>query len=196
MWISPTLTLANDHVRLEPLSVAHTPELQQAVREGKIYENFWTSTPSPETMHTDIEDKLALRDRGDMAPFAVRSSFTNETLGVTTFYDLKPKVPHLEIGYTWIRQSAQGGMTNPAMKHLMLEYAFEELGCEAVGIRTKWTNRQSQRAIEKIGFKLDGVIRASARHKNGLLVDEVLYSMVRSEWPALKAGLEQRLSEF
>lgn len=146
-------------------------------------------------MHADIESKLARRDRGDMIPFAIRSAFTGEIVGVTTYYDLSPEVPHLEIGYTWISADAQGTDINPSMKLLMLEYAFESLGCEAVGIRTKWTNQQSRRAIEKVGFKLDGIIRASARHKNGLLVDQVLYSMLKSEWPAIKAGLVCRITQ-
>ncbi|MEJ6012331.1 GNAT family protein [Corynebacterium sp. H127] len=192
MWISPTLTLANDHVRLEPLSVAHTPELQRAV--GDLSEAFWTSTPTPEGMHADIEGKLQRRDTGAMIPFAVRSAFTGEALGVTAYYDLQPEVPRLEIGYTWISADAQGTDTNPAMKLLLLEHAFETLGCEAVGIRTKWSNQQSQRAIEKVGFKLDGIIRASARLRNGVLDDQVLYSMVKSEWPAVKAGLECRIT--
>ncbi|AKK03187.1 GNAT family N-acetyltransferase [Corynebacterium epidermidicanis] len=194
MWISPTLTLANDHVVLEPLAVAHSRELEEAVREGEIYRHFWTSTPSPQNMRADIEGKLARRDAGDMIPFAVRSAFTQQIVGVTTYYALQQEVPHLEIGYTWLAQSAQGCGINPAMKLLMLKYAFEELGCAAVGIRTKWSNQQSRRAIEKIGFKLDGILRASARHKNGALDDAVVYSMLSSEWPAVKALLHHRLA--
>lgn len=193
MWISPDLTIRSDDVVLEPLSLAHCPDLEVAVKEGDIYRDFWTSTPSPEDMCRDIEDKLNRREAGDMIPFAIRCGRTNRIVGVTTFYSMQPQVPHLEIGYTWIAKSAQGTVINPAMKLLLLQYAFEVLGCEAVGIRTKWSNHQSRRAIEKAGFKLDGILRASVRLRNGALDDAVIYSMLRSEWPAAQSLLQRRI---
>lgn len=196
MWISPDLTLKNDVVVLEPLSLAHCPDLEEAVKEGNIYRDFWTSTPSPEQMHRDIEAKISRREAGDMLPFAIRCGRTNKIVGMTTYYSLQPHVPHLEIGYTWIAKSAQGTVINPAMKLLMLRYAFEVLGCEAVGIRTKWNNQQSRRAIEKVGFKLDGVLRASVRLRNGALDDAVVYSMLRSEWPAAQSLLQHRIDSM
>ena len=193
MWISPSLSLTGQLVRLEPLSLDHTDALIDAVHDGNLHTSWWTSTPGPDTMADDIRAKLALRDSGAMVPFACIRSSNEEMLGVTTFYDLSPAIPRLEIGYTWTRASAQGTGTNPDSKLKLLTYAFEELGCQCVGIRTKWSNQQSRTAIERLGFKLDGVLRAHTRLRNGALDDAVLYSALPTEWPAIKARLETRV---
>ena len=159
MWISPSLSLTGQLVRLEPLSLDHTDALIDAVHDGNLHTSWWTSTPGPDT----------------------------------TFYDLSPAIPRLEIGYTWTRASAQGTGTNPDSKLQLLTYAFEELGCQCVGIRTKWSNQQSRTAIERLGFKRDGVLRAHTRLRNGALDDAVLYSALPTEWPAIKARLETRV---
>ena len=193
MWISPSLSLTGQLVRLEPLSLDHTDALIDAVRDGNLHTSWWTSTPGPDTMADDIRAKLALRDSGAMVPFACIRRSKEEMLGVTTFYDLSPAIPRLEIGYTWTRASAQGTGTNPDSKLQLLTYAFEELGCQCVGIRTKWSNQQSRTAIERLGFKRDGVLRAHTRLRNGALDDAVLYSALPTEWPAIKARLETRV---
>ena len=180
-------------MRLEPLSLDHTDALIDAVRDGNLHTSWWTSTPGPDTMADDIRAKLALRDSGAMVPFACIRRSNEEMLGVTTFYDLSPAIPRLEIGYTWTRASAQGTGTNPDSKLQLLTYAFEELGCQCVGIRTKWSNQQSRTAIERLGFKRDGVLRAHTRLRNGALDDAVLYSALPTEWPAIKARLETRV---
>ena len=193
MWISPSLSLTGQLVRLEPLSLDHTDALIDAVRDGNLHTSWWTSTPDPDTMADDIRAKLALRDSGAMVPFAGIRRSNEEMLGVTTFYDLSPAIPRLEIGYTWTRASAQGTGTNPDSKLQLLTYAFEELGCQCVGIRTKWSNQQSRTARERLGFKRDGVLRAQTRLRNGALDDAVLYSALPTEWPAIKARLETRV---
>ena len=116
MWISPSLSLTGQLVRLEPLSLDHTDALIDAVHDGNLHTSWWTSTPGPDTMADDIRAKLALRDSGAMVPFACIRRSNEEMLGVTTFYDLSPAIPRLEIGYTWTRASAQGTGTNPDSK--------------------------------------------------------------------------------
>ena len=190
MWISPSLSLTGQLVRLEPLSLDHTDALIDAVRDGDLHTSWWTSTPGPDTMADDIRTKLTQRDAGTMVPFVCVRRSDDTVLGVTTFYDLSSAIPRLEIGYTWTRASAHGTGTNPDSKLQLLTYAFEELGCNCVGIRTKWSNQQSRAAIERLGFKRDGILRAHARLRNGALDDAVLYSALPTEWPAIKAGLE------
>ncbi len=195
MWIDPGLTLSGTLVRLEPLSTAHLDGLVEAVRDGDLgHRLWWTSTPSPESMAADIATKLEARDAGTMVPFACVRLADSQILGVTTYYDLDPRVPRLEIGYTWTRASAQGSGTNADSKLLLIEYAMEQLGCQRVGLRTKWTNQQSRDAIERLGFRLDGVLRAYARHANGALDDAVCYSLLAHEWPAAKLRLRDRVA--
>ena len=194
LWISPSLTLTGQLVRLEPLTLAHVDALREAVRDGELHTAWWTSTPSPDAMAADIRSKLALRDAGSMLPLACIRLVDGVTVGVTTYYDLFPEVPRLEIGYTWSRASSHGTGTNPDSKLLLLEYAFEELGCQRVGIRTKWSNHQSRAAIERLGLKRDGILRSYARLRNGVVDDAVLYSALSTEWPAIKAGLTTRVN--
>lgn len=194
-WIDPGLTLTGRIVRLEPLSMSHLDGLVEAVRDGDLGEKlWWTSTPRPDQMAADISAKLVARDAGTMVPFTCVRLADAQVVGVTTYYDLAVEVPGLEIGYTWTRASAQGSGANPDSKLLLLEYAFEQLGCQRVGLRTKWTNQQSRAAIERLGFRLDGVLRSYARHANGVLDDAVVYSLLAHEWPAVKQSLADRVS--
>lgn len=195
MWISPSLELTGSLVRLQPLSLDHTDALIEAVQDGHLYEHWWTSTPTPNGMSADIMGKLARQEAGMMMPFVCISRTDDRVLGVTTYYDLFPEVPRLEVGFTWLRASAQGTGVNPDAKLQLLTYAFEELGCQSVGIRTKWSNQQSRTAIERLGFKRDGILRAHARLRNGVLDDAVLYSALPTEWPAIKSGLEFRVAK-
>lgn len=194
-WITPDLTLTGRVVRLEPLSMDHLEPLRQATRDGDLGNRlWWTSTPDPDRMAGDIESKLAARDAGTMVPFACVRLADELVVGVTTYYDLTPEVPRLEIGYTWTRASCQGTGTNPDSKLLLIGHAFEQLGCQRVGLRTKWTNQQSRAAIERLGFRRDGVLRSYARHANGILDDAVVYSLLPQEWPAAKRRLEDRVA--
>ncbi|WP_257477552.1 GNAT family N-acetyltransferase [Acidipropionibacterium jensenii] len=194
-WIDPELTLTGRIVRLEPLSRNHLDGLIEATRDGDLgHRLWWTSTPAPEQMADDIAGKLAARDAGTMVPFACIRLADELPIGVTTYYDLVPEVPRLSIGYTWTRASCQGSGSNPDSKLLLIEHAFEQLGCVRVELRTKWTNQQSRTAIERLGFKRDAVMRAYVRHANGILDDAVVYSMLSTEWPAAKLRLQDRVT--
>lgn len=194
-WIDPGLTLTGRIVRLEPLSMDHLDALREATRDGDLGDRlWWTSTPNPERMADDIAGKLAARDAGRMVPFVCVRLADEQVVGVTTYYDLEPSVPRLEIGYTWTRASCQGTGTNPDSKRLLIAHAMEELGCQRVGLRTKWTNQQSRAAIERLGFRRDGVLRGYARHANGVLDDSVVYSLLSHEWPAVRRRLEDRVA--
>ncbi|TDE97194.1 N-acetyltransferase [Occultella glacieicola] len=187
------LTLTGSLVRLEPLSAGHHDGLVDAVRDGQMWDRWYTSIPRPEDMAGEIEGRLARQERGEMLAFTAIRTTDDVVLGMTTYYDWDAAVPRLEIGYTWNRASAHGTGTNAESKLLLLTHAFETLGCECVGFRTQWVNHQSRAAIERLGAKQDGVLRANRRYRNGALLDAVLYSIVRAEWPAVRANLEHRL---
>ncbi|AKU19088.1 GNAT family N-acetyltransferase [Luteipulveratus mongoliensis] len=190
--LSP-VTLTGHLVRLEPLSHDHHDGLVDAVNDGDMSDRWYTSIPRPEDMAAEIDKRIALQDKGEMLPFTAIRQADDVVLGMTTYYDIDPEVPRLEIGYTWNRQSAHGTGSNPESKLLLLEHAFDTLGCECVGLRTQWVNLQSRQAIERLGAKQDGVLRANRRYRNGALLDAVLFSILRAEWPTVRANLEHRL---
>ncbi|MBI9000124.1 GNAT family N-acetyltransferase [Corynebacterium sp. CCM 9185] len=192
-WISSPPTLTGRIVELSPLHPDDAAELSKAVRDGDLHREWWTSTPSPDDMTADIAGKLVQAADGTMVPFVIRAATGGSALGVTCFYDLDPTVPRLEIGYTWLRASAQGTGANPEAKLLLLRYAFDELNCARVGIRTKFSNTTSRAAIERLGFKRDGVLRSHARLRNGTLDDAVLYSALEHEWPVIRSVLGNRV---
>nr|WP_211229587.1 GNAT family protein [Nakamurella lactea] len=189
----PPITLTGQLVRLEPLSRDHTPGLIDALNDGQMWDRWYTSIPEPAALPAEIDRRLQLQDKGELLPFTAIRAADDQVLGMTTYYDIDPAVPRLEIGYTWNRQSAHGTGTNAESKLLLLQHAFEVLDCECVGLRTQWTNFQSRAAIERLGAKQDGVLRANRRVRNGVLLDAVLYSILRSEWPAVQANLQHRL---
>jgi RimJ/RimL family protein N-acetyltransferase len=192
---TPTaLTLTGRLVELRPLEHAHHDALVEAVEEGDLWQTAWyTSVPSPEGMAAEIERRLALSEKGEMVPF-VAVDASGRMLGMTTYYDLVPEVPRLHIGYTWNRPSAHGTGTNVESKLLLLRHAFETLGVFRVGLTTQWVNFTSRAAIERLGAKQDGVMRAISRYRNGALRDSVEYSIIEPEWPAVRATLEARLA--
>ena len=180
-------------VILEPLSPEHAPTLAQAAAEGELWRRAWyTSVPEPDAVGAEIDRRLALHAAGAMVPWAVVAG--GRAVGMTTYMNLEPGTPRLEIGSTWMAVSAQGSGVNPAIKLLMLERAFDVLGCVAVEFRTHWHNRQSRAAIERLGAKQDGVLRSHQVYK-GTLRDTVVYSVVASEWPTVRRGLEARLDQ-
>lgn len=195
-WIDPQLELAGTTITLQPLGLHHLANLQESVDDGQLYHQWWTWTPTPDGMEADIREKLVRRDNHGMVPFAIVDVSTTRAVGVTTYYDLEPRIPRLSIGYTWLARSYWGGAANPEMKYLLLRYAFETLRCEAVEIRTKGTNAHSQRAIEKLGLTRDGVLRRAARLRNGTVDDAVVYSAIAPEWPDIRRRLEERLSQW
>lgn len=187
MLLTDPVTLANAHVRLEPLSAAHADDLDVA-RAGLDYA-WYTSVPA--SAADEIAHRLAERDAGRMNPFVVLSG--ERAVGMTTFCGIDQPNRHVEIGHTWLSPSVQRTAVNTAAKLLLLEHAFD--GCEAIAVelRTHWHNRQSRAAIERLGAKQDGVLRNHRIGPDGSLRDTVVYSILPHEWPAVRRGLEARL---
>ncbi len=193
MSLLEPVTLTGELVTLEPLRADHHDELVEAASDGRLWELWYTSIPSPATMAADIDRKLALQAAGSMQPFTVRRTGTGAAVGVTTYCNVEAEVPRLEIGYTWTASSAQRTGVNAESKLLLLTRAFDVLGCLAVEFRTHWHNRQSREAIARLGAKQDGVLRNHRRMPDGSLRDTVVFSILDSEWPAVRAGLRHRL---
>jgi RimJ/RimL family protein N-acetyltransferase len=188
------VTLAGDVVTLEPLGAEHVGALAEAVADGRLWELWFTSVPTPEGMAADVAAKLALRDAGAMLPFAVRRTDTGDVVGVTTYCNIEAEVPRLEIGHTWTAASAQRTGVNTESKLLLLTHAFEVLGCLAVEFRTHWHNTRSRTAIAALGARQDGVLRNHRRQPDGSLRDTVVFSITDAEWPAVRTGLRHRLA--
>ena len=176
-------------VRLEPLSVEHEEGLRAAAADGALWKLRITSVPEPQDTRAYIETALQMRADGHRFAFAVRDDATGEVLGSTSFHDILPAVKRVEIGYTWYRKSVQRSHVNTTAKLLLLGHAFEALNCHVVGWRTDNFNFASQRAIERLGAKKDGVIRGNALRRDGTIRDTVMYSMRSGEWPEAKAQL-------
>ena len=187
------ITLSGRLVRLEPLSLDHLDGLVEACQDGQMYDRWYSSIPTPDAMAADVRHRLDLQASGFMAPFTTVRQSDGAVLGGTTFYDIQLDVPRVSIGYTWNRASAHGTGSNPESKLLLLSHAFETLGVEGVRFETSWMNHQSQAAIERLGARRDGVLRADKRERTGALRDTVVYSILAHEWPSVKTGLQHRL---
>ncbi|GAB3585640.1 GNAT family N-acetyltransferase [Calidifontibacter terrae] len=187
------ITLSGRLVRLEPLSIDHHDGLVEATSDGRMWDRWYTSAPTVEGVRTQIEQRLELQQRGEMLAFVAVRQADDAVLGMTSFYDIQPAVPRLSIGYTWNRESTHATGTNPESKLLLMTHAFETLGYTAVRYETSWSNQQSRAAIERLGARLDGVLRADRLESNGALRDTVVYSVLAHEWPAVKSGLLHRL---
>lgn len=180
-WPVPVILHAHG-VRLEPLTRAHEAGLRDAAADGKLWELVVTSVPEPEQTLTYIEKALAMANASTRSPFAVVDANTEMVLGSTSYHDILPEVKRLEIGYTWYRKSRQRTGLNTICKWLLMQHAFEALECLTLGWRTDHLNFASQRAIERLGAKRDGVIRGQAPRRDGSIRDTVMYSMTRAEW--------------
>ena len=187
------VTLTGRGIRLEPLERAHHDALEEAAADGELWRIRVTSVPEPGGMAGYIEQALASRAAGDRFPFAVIEEATGRVLGSTSFHDIAPAVRRVEIGYTWYAKSVQRTHVNTAAKRLLLGHAFETLGCGVVGWRTDNLNLASQRAIERLGAKKDGVIRGHALRRDGTVRDTVMYSVTAGEWPEIRAHLDHLL---
>ena len=185
--------LTGEIVRLEPLSHDHAAGLVEATKDGELWKLWYTSVPTPDGMEAEIDRRLVLQDAGTMIPFATRDLRSGKVIGMTTYMNIDASLPRVEIGSTWNAKSAQGSGTNPESKLLLLTHAFEVWDCSAVEFRTSWHNRQSRAAIEKLGAKLDGVLRQHTRTSDGSLRDTCVYSVVQAEWPQVRASLRFRL---
>jgi len=188
------VTLTNDVVTLEPLSHDHLEGLSDAVRDGELWNLWYTSVPRPENMAAEIDRRLGLLDAQSMLPFTVRRNDTGQIIGMTTYMNADAANRRLEIGSTWNATSAQRSGTNTASKLLLLTHAFEEMHCIAVEFRTHWMNLQSRTAIARLGAKQDGILRNHQRMPDGSLRDTVVFSIVESEWPAVRNELVRRLA--
>jgi RimJ/RimL family protein N-acetyltransferase len=187
-------TLEGHGVRLEPLSKEHEPGLKKAASDGRLWELFFTSVPEPEKTAAYIDFALKERDAGTMLPWAVRDLKSGEIVGSTRYHDIVPVADRVEIGYTWYAARCQRTHVNTACKLLLFEYAFEKTKCKVVGLRTDNFNFRSQKAIEALGAKKDGVIRHHAPRRDGSIRDTVMYSVLAHEWPDVKKHLQFRLS--
>lgn len=188
------ITLEDDHVRLEPLSHEHAEDLGRAA--ATLAHAWYTSVPTAEGVPAEIDRRLTAREAGSMNPFAVRRLGSGEVIGMTTFCSIDQPNRRVEIGYTWIGALAHGTEVNPAMKRLMLAHAFERCDAIAVSLMTHFHNRQSRAAIERLGAKLDGVLRNHRILPDGSLRDTVAYSILPHEWPAVRNGLDARLARY
>ena len=194
--IKPGPVTFEDHgVRLEPLSREHHDALAVAAADGKLWELWYTSVPEPGQTQSYISAALAGQEAGHMLPWAVREVATGTIVGSTRYHDIILDAHRVEIGYTWYAKTWQRSHVNTACKLVLLGHAFDRLGCKVVGLRTDNFNVASQRAIEALGAKKDGVIRHHAPRRNGTVRDTVMYSILAGEWPDVRRHLELRLSK-
>lgn len=183
------LVMRHNGVRLEPLALSHEHGLRAAAADGELWKLRITSVPEPHETRAYIETALKMREDGHRFAFAVVDDATGTVLGTTSYHDILPAVKRVEIGWTWYRKSAQRSHVNTTAKLLMMGHAFDQLGCNVVGWRTDNYNFASQRAIERLGAKKDGVIRGHALRRDGTIRDTVMYSMRSGEWPEARAQL-------
>jgi RimJ/RimL family protein N-acetyltransferase len=188
------VTLEGHSVRLEPLSVDHEAGLAAAAADGQLWKLWYTSVPEPAGTRGYIDAALEGQQAGHMLPWAVRDLATNTIAGSTRYHDIVPTADRVEIGYTWYAQRCQRTRINTACKLLLLTHAFDTLNCAVVGLRTDNFNFASQRAIEALGAKKDGVIRHHHPRRDGTVRDTVIYSILATEWPDVKRHLELRLA--
>ncbi len=188
------VTLEGHGVRLEPLTAAHRDGLAAAVTDGRLWELWYTVVPHPDDVAKYIADALAGQAAGKMLPWAVRDLASGTIVGCTRYHDIVAEIDRVEIGYTWYGASWQRSGVNTGCKLLLLSHAFETLGCQVVGLRTDNFNFASQKAIERLGAKKDGVIRHHLPRRDGTARDSVMYSILLSEWRDVKRHLELRLS--
>jgi RimJ/RimL family protein N-acetyltransferase len=191
--ISP-VTLERNGIRLEPLAYEHHDGLSVAAADGRLWELWFTAIPEPEQTRAYIDTALAGQKAGHMLPWAVRELSSGAIIGSTRYHDIVPAIDRVEIGYTWYGKSWQRSHVNTTCKLLLLSHAFETLGCKVVGLRTDNFNFASQRAIEALGAKKDGVIRHHLARRDGTVRDSVIYSILAGEWPDVKRHLETRLA--
>ncbi len=180
-------------IRLEPLSGEHHEALAAAAADGRLWEYWFIAVPPPEGMRTYVADALDGQRAGHMLPWVVRDLSSGAIVGSTRYHDIVPAIDRVEIGHTWYGQSRQRTHVNTTCKLLLLGHAFDTLGCKVVGLRTDNFNFRSQRAIEALGAKRDGVIRHYGIRRDGSARDVVMYSILASEWPDVRRYLELRL---
>ena len=193
MWPAP-ITLSDTAVTLAPLSQDHAADLIEAAADGELWKLWYTTIPAPDGVEAEIDRRLGLMDEGSMLPFAILTP-EGKAVGMTTYMNIDADNKRLEIGSTWYRKSVQRGPMNTQVKRLMLTHAFEALGCNAVEFRTHFMNHQSRAAIERLGAKLDGVLRSHMVMADGSLRDTCVYSILAHDWPTVKTHLTWQLEK-
>ena len=188
--------LENPYVSLEPLQLAHIEPLERAAADGDLWKLWFTSVPAPGRMTDYVEAALRGQEEGRMSPWAIRENASGEIVGSTRYYDIVNDPSRLAIGYTWYARRWQRSHVNTASKHLLLSNAFQNVGAVAVEFHTDAYNQDSQRAIEKLGARREGVLRAHKRRPDGSLRDTVCYSILATEWPDVDKWLELRLKRL
>jgi len=186
------VTLRGRNATLEPLTREHCEAMAEATRDGELWKLWYTAVPTPDGMMAEIERRLDLQDQGSMLPFAVLDA-DGKAVGMTTFMNIDAANKRVEIGSTWYARRAQRTALNSECKLMLMQHAFETLGCIAVEYRTSFFNQKSRRAIERLGAKLDGVLRNHQRHIDSTLRDTCVYSIIQSEWPTVKSHLTFQL---
>jgi RimJ/RimL family protein N-acetyltransferase len=188
------VVLEGGGLRLEPLDDGHHDALAAAAADGRLWELWFTAVPPPEGMRAYVTAALEGQRDGHMLPWVVRDLATGAVIGSTRYHDVVPPIDRVEIGYTWYAQSRQRTHVNTTCKRLLLAHAFDTLGCRVVGLRTDNFNFRSQRAIEGLGAKKDGVLRHHAVRRDGTVRDSVMYSILAAEWPDVRRHLDLRLA--
>lgn len=188
------VTLERDGIRLEPMAPEHHAGLATAVSDGKLWELWYTATPEPQQTPQYIADALKGQAEGHMLPWVARDLASGAVVGTTRYHDIVARLDRVELGYTWYAASWQRTRLNTTCKLLLLEHAFDTLGCAVVALRTDNFNFRSQRAIEGIGAKREGVLRHHHARRDGTVRDSVMFSIVRSEWRDVRRHLELRLA--
>ncbi len=190
-WPEP-VTLRGRHVTLEPLSRQHCEALSEATKDGELWKLWYTAVPTPDGMLAEINRRLDLQAQGSMLPFVVLDA-ASSVVGMTTFMNIDAANRRVEIGSTWYSRRVQRTALNTECKLMLMQHAFETLGCIAVEYRTSFFNQRSRQAIERVGAKLDGILRNHQRHIDGTLRDTCVYSIIQTEWPTVKSHLTFQL---
>jgi RimJ/RimL family protein N-acetyltransferase len=188
------ITLEGNGVRLEPLAAEHESGIREAASDGQLWELWFTAVPEPDKVSAYIEAALEGQRAGHMLPWVVRELAGGRIVGSTRYHDIVPAVDRVEIGYTWYGKGWQRTHVNTTCKLLLFQHAFEDVGCKVVGLRADNFNFASQRAIERLGAKKDGVIRHHQARRDGTVRDSVMFSVLAAEWPDVKRHLELRLA--
>ena len=199
MFLCQPVTLTGQYVTLVPLGTAHHDDLVEAVLDGELWRMWYTAIPTPQGVAAEITRRLGLQDQGAMLPFAVIENATGKAVGLTTYMNIDNGNRRVEIGSTWYRRRVQRTALNTECKMLLLRHAFEQLQCIAVEFRTHFFNQQSRAGIERLGAKLDGVLRSHQVNPHpdakGTLRDTCVYSVTAPEWPTVRAHLNYQLSK-
>jgi RimJ/RimL family protein N-acetyltransferase len=193
-WLEP-VTLRGAHVTLAPLATGHAADLIEAVRDGDLWELWYTAIPAPDKIPSEIARRHDMQKTGVWLPFAIIDNGSSKPVGMTNYLNVDAPNRRVEIGATWYRKSVQRSPLNTEAKKLLLGHAFENLNCIAVEFRTHFFNHQSRRAIERLGAKLDGILRSHQIGHDGTLRDTCVYSITAAEWPAVRQHLQFQLEK-